>query len=44
MIPRLVNPWLHLQEVFVTGLSSQNNSQISGFDELPADETGSEAR
>jgi hypothetical protein len=44
MILHLMNPWLHLQEVFIMGLTSQNISQIKRLGEAPVDEIESEAR
>jgi hypothetical protein len=33
MIPRLVDPWLHIQELFTAALSSEGRFRVEGLGE-----------
>jgi hypothetical protein len=44
MIPHVVDPWIHLQQVFVTALSSEGHLQAVGLDDALENETETEAR
>jgi hypothetical protein len=44
LIPRLVDPWLDIEQIFMTGLTAEDQLQIDGWCRPVEDETADKAR
>jgi hypothetical protein len=44
LIPRLVDPWLDIEQIFMTGLTAEDQLRIDGWHRPVEDETADEAR